>query len=168
MLGYNAIDTAVNSVGPGRAGAAELTAAAVRRDIRELRRDGADVIVVWPHWGREYVTSTRAQQRRWARMMVRSGADVVLGNHSHVVGPIEFIDGTPVVYSMGDLVFDLPRFEATEEGVLIELTFHGADLAQVELHPTVIHERAQVHLLERDEDGRVVMQRMREASLDLP
>ena len=81
--------------------------------------------------------------------MIRAGADVVLGNHSHVVGPVEFIDGAPVLYSMGDLVFDLPRFEATEEGVLVELTFHGAELAQVELHPTVIVDRAQLNLLER-------------------
>ena len=75
-----------------------------------------------------------------------------------------FIDRAPVLYSLGDLVFDLPRFEATEEGVLVELTFHGADLLQVELHPTVIHDRAQLNLLERDGDGAVVMERMREAS----
>ena len=93
--------------------------------------------------------------------MVRAGADVVLGAHSHVTGPIEFIDGVPVLYSMGDLIFDLPRFEATEEGVIAELTFHGADLAQVELHPTVIVDRSQVNLLDRDGDGEVVIRRMR-------
>ena len=108
--------------------------------------------------------SEQLPQRRWAREMIRAGADVVLGNHSHVVGPIQFIDGAPVLYSMGNLVFDLPRFESTEEGVLVELTFHGSRLAQIELHPTVIRERAQLHLLERDGDGKVVMRRMREAS----
>jgi hypothetical protein len=34
----------------------------------------------------------------------------------------------------------------------------------VELHPTVIHDRAQLHLLERDGDGAVVIRRMRGAS----
>ena len=164
LLGYNEVDAAVNAVRPGRAGAAELVTAEVKADIRALRRDGADVIVVWPHWGAEYVTTTEAKQRRWAREMVRAGADVVLGNHSHVVGPIQFIDGAPVFYSLGNLVFDLPRFEATEEGVLVELTFHGRRLVQIELHPTVIHDRAQLQLLERDGDGRVVVRRMREAS----
>lgn len=164
FLGYNEVNTAVHAVRDGRAGAAELDSTDVSDDIGALRRDGADVIVVWPHWGREYVTTTEAKQRRWAREMIRAGADIVLGNHSHVVGPVQFIDRAPVLYSLGDLVFDLPRFEATEEGVLAELTFHGPDLLQLELHPTVIHDRAQLHLLERDGDGAVVMERMREAS----
>ncbi len=165
LLGYNEVDAATNAVRPGRAGAAELISAEVTADIRAARRAGANVIVVWPHWGAEYVTTTEAKQRRWAREMVRAGADVVLGNHSHVVGPISFIDGAPVLYSLGNLVFDLPRFESTEQGVLAELTFHGARLLQVELHPTVVHERAQLNLLERNGDGAVVIERMRQASL---
>ena len=164
FLGYDAINTVVHAVSETRAGAAELIVADVRADIRALRRDGADVIVVLPHWGPEYVTRITPQQRRQARAMVRAGADIVLGAHSHVTGPIEFIDGTPVLYSMGDLIFDLPRFEATEEGVIAELTFHAAELAQVELHPTVIVDRSQLNLLERDGDGNVVMRRMRAAS----
>ncbi len=90
FLGYNEVDTAVHAVRDGRAGAAELVSAVVADDITTLRRDGADVVIVWPHWGREYVTTTEAKQRRWAREMIRAGADVVLGNHSHVVGPIQF------------------------------------------------------------------------------
>ncbi len=167
FLGYDAINTAVHAVSDARAGAAELKTRDVRVDIRKLYRDGADVIVVWPHWGPEYVTRITAQQRRQARAMVRAGADVVLGAHSHVTGPLEFIDGVPVLYSMGDLIFDLPRFEATEEGVLVELTFHDSELAQVELHPTVIVDRAQLNLLRRDGDGEVVMRRMRAASKKL-
>jgi poly-gamma-glutamate capsule biosynthesis protein CapA/YwtB (metallophosphatase superfamily) len=92
---------------------------------------------------------------------------VVLGAHSHVTGPLEFIDGVPVAYSLGDLIFDLPRFEATEEGVLVELTFHGPVLTQLELHPTVIVDRAQVNLLRRNGDGDVVIARMRKASKQL-
>ena len=164
LLGYDAINTAVHAVTDTRAGAAELVAADVKADIQALRRAGADVIVVWPHWGTEYVTSIRTEQRRQARDMVRAGADLVLGAHSHVVGPVEFIDGAPVLYSMGDLTFDLPRFEATEEAVLVELTFHGSRLAQMELHPTVIVDRAQLNLLDREADGKVVMKRMRDAS----
>ncbi len=167
FVGYDAINTAVHAVSDTRAGAAELVLKDVRADIRALRADGADVVVVLPHWGPEYVTRVFPQQRRQARAMVRAGADVVLGAHSHVTGPVEFVDGVPVLYSMGDLVFDLPRFEATEEGVLVELTFHGAALAQVELHPTVVVDRAQLNLLAPEKDGKVVIARMRKASQSL-
>jgi poly-gamma-glutamate synthesis protein (capsule biosynthesis protein) len=136
-------------------------------DIRQARRDGADVVVVMPHWGPEYVTRVTAEQRRWARAMVRAGADAVLGAHSHVAGPIESIDGVPVLYSLGNLLFDLPRFEETEEGVLAELTFDGARLAQLDLHPTVIVDRSRVMLLDPDADGEVVLRRMQGASTRL-
>lgn len=167
LLGYDAINTVVHAVSETRAGAAELITRDVRSDVRKLRRSGADVVVVVPHWGPEYVTRLYPRQRSQAQAMVKAGADAVLGAHSHVVGPIEFIDGVPVLYSMGDLIFDLPRFEATEEGVIVELTFDGADLAQVELHPTVIVDRSQVNLLKRDGDGKVVMRRMQVASKKL-
>jgi hypothetical protein len=65
---------------------------------------------------------------------------------------------------MGNLLFDLPRFEETEEGVLAELTFDGARLAQLDLHPTVIVDRSRVMLLDPAQDGRVVLRRMQAAS----
>ncbi len=167
FLAYDAINTLVHAATDDRPGAAELLLPNVRRDIRRARREGADVIAVVPHWGTEYTTRVTPQQRRWARVMVRAGADIVLGAHSHVVGPIEFIDGVPVLYSLGDFLFDLPRFEETEEGVIVELTFQGDRLAQLELHPTVIVDRSQVALLEQAKDGQVVLQRMRAASRTL-
>jgi poly-gamma-glutamate synthesis protein (capsule biosynthesis protein) len=164
FLAYDAINTLAHAATVSRPGAAELRIPDVRSDIRALRRDGADVIVVLPHWGTEYTSRVTAQQRRWARAMVRAGADAVLGAHSHVVGPLEFIDGVPVLYSMGDFLFDLPRFEETEEGVVAELSFLGDRLAQLELHPTVIRDRSQVALLDPAGDGAVVLERMRAAS----
>jgi poly-gamma-glutamate synthesis protein (capsule biosynthesis protein) len=164
LLAYDAINTGVHAATPGRPGAARLQIDQVRDDIRHARAGGADVVIVMPHWGREYVTSVTAEQRRWARSMIRAGADAVLGAHSHVTGPIERIDGRPVLYSLGNLLFDLPRFEETEEGVLAELTFEGARLAQLELHPTVIVDRSRVMLLDPARDGRVVLRRMQSAS----
>jgi poly-gamma-glutamate synthesis protein (capsule biosynthesis protein) len=95
--------------------------------------------------------------------MVRAGADVVLGSHSHQVGAMGTIDGVPVFYSMGDFLFDLPRFERTLEGIIVELTFSADRLVQVQLHPTVIVGRSQVDLL-APTDAAVVLARMRAAS----
>lgn len=164
FLAYDAINTAVHAATSTRPGAARLDIKAVRGDIRRARADGADVVIVMPHWGPEYVTSVTTQQRRWARAIVRAGADAVLGAHSHVAGPLERIDGAPVLYSLGNLLFDLPRFEETEEGVLAELTFQGARLAQLDLHPTVIVDQSRVMLLDPAADGRVVLRRMQAAS----
>ena len=141
--------------------------AQVRRDIGRARRDGADVVVVVPHWGIEYVPSRTRDQRRKAAAMSRAGATVILGAHSHVAGAMERIGDVPVLYSMGNLIFDLTRFEQTLEGLIVELTFAGPRLLQVELHPTVLIDLAQPNLLDPRRDGRVVLKRMQRASKGL-
>jgi hypothetical protein len=164
FLGYNGVDMARNAATATRPGAASLGAAVVRADIARLRREGADAVIVVPHWGPEYVDPPTFAQRRMARVMANAGADLVLGAHSHVVGGIGHLGRTPVVYSMGNLLFDLIRFERTLQGVLVEVTFAGGRPVQLELHPTVLVARSQVNLLDPDGDGRAVLERIRRAS----
>ncbi|CAN5590947.1 hypothetical protein BH24CHL9_BH24CHL9_07090 [soil metagenome] len=164
FLAYDDVDPVGDAATADRPGAAKMRTDAVRKDIRRLRREGAQVVVVIPHWGREYVTSTTSRQRRQAAAMVAAGADLVLGAHSHVVGAMEAIDGVPVVYSMGNFIFDLTRFAETLEGVIVEATFSGDRLLQLELHPTALVNLSQAHLLDPTRDGRAVLRRMRKAS----
>ncbi len=81
---------------------------------------------------------------------------------------MEQVGGNPVLYSMGNLVFDLTRSEETVEGVIVEVTFVGARPVQVRLHPTVMIDLVQPNLLDPATDGAVVIQRMRKASAALP
>ncbi len=81
---------------------------------------------------------------------------------------MEQIDGRPVLFSMGDLVFDLLRSEETIEGVIVEVTFVGSRPVQVRLHPTVIVGGVQPNLLDPATDGAIVIERMRDASEGLP
>ena len=164
FLAYDAINTSVHAVTEARPGAAELVIADVRADIRRARRDGADVIIVVPHWGPEYVTSVTAQQRRWARAMVRAGADVVLGAHSHVGGPdrIRRRHARPLLARRPALrpaaLRGRPRRPSSPSS-----PSSGARLAQLELHPTVIVDRSPGTSLDPRRDGRVVLERMRAA-----
>lgn len=164
LLAYDGVDMTADSATGRRAGAAPLRPRVVRADVGRLRREGADAVVVIPHWGPEYVDRPVRAQRRLALGMARAGADLVLGAHSHVAGALGHVEGTPVVYSMGDLLFDLTRFERTLEGVLVEVTFIGGRPTQIALHPTVLVDRSQVNLLPAHRGGRVVIERMRRAS----
>jgi poly-gamma-glutamate synthesis protein (capsule biosynthesis protein) len=166
FLAYNDVDPADDGTA-SRPGAAPLRISAVRRDIRRARREGADVVVVVPHWGIEYTPSRTQDQRRKATAMVKAGADLILGAHSHVVGAMESIDRVPVLYSMGNFIFDLTRFEQTLEGVIVVATFQGDRLLQLDLRPTVLIDLTQPNLLDPERDGRVVLQRMRKASKGL-
>ena len=65
---------------------------------------------------------------------------------------------------MGDFIFDLPRSEQTDEGLIVELTFVGRRVAQIDIHPTIELDRSQPNLLDPARDGQVVLDRVRDAS----
>ena len=164
ILGYNGIGQAPNA-SSARAGAAPLSLAVMRADIEAARKAGADVIAVMPHWGAEYTDRITTQQRRFGREALAAGADLVLGNHSHWAGPIGLRSGNRlVVYSMGDLLFDLNHDERTQEAFLVETTFAGKKLVQVTLYPTVIAKQAQVNLLTSDGGGTRLLRAIQAAS----
>jgi poly-gamma-glutamate synthesis protein (capsule biosynthesis protein) len=163
LFGYDAIRPADNATAR-RAGSAGLGSARYRTDVAAARDAGADVVVVLPHWGVEYRAAPTAKQRAHARKLVAAGTSVILGSHSHWAGPTELIDGSPVLYSLGNLIFDLTRSEETVEGVIVEITFVGARPTQVRLHPTVMVDLVQPNLLDATGDGAVVIKRMRKAS----
>jgi poly-gamma-glutamate synthesis protein (capsule biosynthesis protein) len=164
ILAYDAVNVAANGATSSRAGAAPLELATCRAAIRAARAAGADVVVVVPHWGVEYSSRPTPLQRRQAAALIAAGADVILGSHSHWAGAMEAIGDGLVVYSMGNFIFDLPRSEQTDEGLIVELTFVGRRLAQVDIHPTIELDRSQPNLLDPARDGRVVLDRVREAS----
>ncbi|MCM2580117.1 CapA family protein [Streptomyces meridianus] len=77
-------------------------------DARAARKAGADVVVVSLHWGTEWQQAPDEQQLSLARLLTaaRSGGgpaiDLILGTHNHVPQPYEKVNGTWVVYGMGD------------------------------------------------------------------
>jgi poly-gamma-glutamate synthesis protein (capsule biosynthesis protein) len=166
VLAYNGVAPRRNATRTS-AGAAPLVLAAMRDDIRAARRAGADVVVVVPHWGREYTDAASAEQRRLAAALVHAGADVILGSHSHWAGPLELVDGRLVVHSLGDLVFDLQHDARTQQGLIAELTFVGARLAQVDLHPTLILDASQPSLLDSEGGGDALLRSIRAGSARL-
>jgi Bacterial capsule synthesis protein PGA_cap len=164
ILAFDAIDLYAAGATATRAGAAPLDIAHCRADVKAARAAGADVVIVVPHWGVEYTSNPTALQRSQAAALIGAGADVILGSHPHWAGALEAIGNGLVVYSMGDFIFDLPRSEQTDEGLIVELTFVGRRVVQIDIHPTIELDRSQPHLLDPARDGRVVLDRVRKAS----
>lgn len=65
----------------------------------------ADLVVVTIHWGVEGETAPTAADRAGAEALVAAGADVIFGHHPHRLGDLEFIDGTPVFWTLGNFVW---------------------------------------------------------------
>lgn len=75
----------------------------VKADI-EAVRDKVDLLMVSMHWGTEYSLVPNAQQKEIAAYLASLGVDIIIGTHTHSVQPIEYIDGTLVIYSLGNFI----------------------------------------------------------------
>jgi poly-gamma-glutamate synthesis protein (capsule biosynthesis protein) len=79
-------------------------------DARAARKSGADVVVVSLHWGTEWQDApderqlTLARDLTAARTAGRPDIDLILGTHAHVPQAYEKVNGTWVIYGMGDQI----------------------------------------------------------------
>lgn len=88
-----------------------------------------DYLIAYIHWGPEDTNTYEEYQHNMGAEFLQAGADIVVGGHPHVLQGIEYIDGRPVVYSMGDFWFNdetkytgLLKLDITPEG-LKEMSF---------------------------------------------
>ena len=144
-----------------------MTEAALKEDIAAARAAGAQLVIVYPHWGVEYTTRVSADQSRLGHAAIDAGADMVIGNHAHWAGAVEVYQGRPIWYALGNFVFDQTWSIPTMEGITLELTFHGPTLVQARMRPHIILDKAQPNFLDPAGAGKVVMGQVFSASKGL-
>jgi len=96
--------------------------ALVKKDIEKLR-DKVDLLIVSMHWGIEYSHSVSQEQKTIAKYLSDLGVDIVIGHHPHVVEPIEFIDDTLVIYSLGNFISSQIGIERLT-GLMVEVNIN--------------------------------------------
>ena len=82
--------------------------------IREAK-EKADLCIVYAHWGTEKMPSADWSQTTKAEELAEAGADLIVGSHPHVLQNIEYVNGVPVFYSLGNYFFGAA---ARDTGVL--------------------------------------------------
>lgn len=116
-------------------------------DIRRARRL-ADAVVVFPHWGTEYDTGVDGFQRRWAQLFADEGVTLALGDHTHVVGPVEWVEGAGgnrmlCYYSVANFV-STQEIAETMLGLMAKVTLHkdargDVSVSEYGVEPLVTH-----------------------------
>ncbi len=94
-------------------------------DISRAAWLGADQTIVFIHWGIEYDTIPSAEQKLTAAALQRSGADIIIGSHPHVLQPMNAVTDSigfrnPVVWSMGNFVSN-QRTRRRDGGAMIRM-----------------------------------------------
>ena len=102
----------------------------IKKQINQAKEQNVDMIVACMHWGTEYRTTANSEQKYLANFLFENGVDVILGNHPHVLEPMEkktitLQDGTTkdvfVVYALGNFTAD-QRDEITRDSAILNLT----------------------------------------------
>jgi len=103
-------------------------------------------VIPFMHWGWEGEQIASTRQRALARLMIDAGADAVIGGHPHVIQDVEQYKGKPIIYSLGNFVFNgftepvnntgwLLRLEADRSGVQAWRAFEAHIDSQGTPHP---------------------------------
>lgn len=103
--------------------------------IRDARREGADLIVVFTHWGEEYKTEPSPSIDALLTHFKDAGADLVIGTHPHVAGVVKDMDSMRVYYSLGNFVFDQYWNKEVSCGLAVKVTAtkaHGKTMFEYE------------------------------------
>ena len=98
----------------------------ISRDIQTAKEKAPDAIIVCMHWGDEYVSLPPQHIKELSDWLIEQGVDHIIGNHPHVVQPIEIRESktTPdrnvVAYSTGNLVSNM-SLRRTDGGIMIAM-----------------------------------------------
>lgn len=94
--------------------------------VKDARAAGADIVIMFMHWGEEYQLEPNSYQIKMAEYFARTAkVDIVFGSHPHVIQKLDNIDGVPVYYSLGNYISN-QRMETlgnsmTEIGLMAEV-----------------------------------------------
>ena len=126
-------DTFDLAAGEGKAGIQEYTDTKQYEDVIREAAANCDYLIVYDHEGKGDTNNVEAYQKEHAAAFLEAGADLVLGGHSDRLQGMEYINGKPVVYSMGSVLTD----GTSRYAGILKLTIKPEGLEQMEIVPAM-------------------------------
>jgi poly-gamma-glutamate synthesis protein (capsule biosynthesis protein) len=140
FLGYNDYPPRRFAAGPSTPGTAWLVEKDTVRDIQQAKKQ-ADFVVLFLHWGEDLEPTVTPEQKAMGRALIDAGADAIIGGHPHLTQDEEWYKDKPIVYSIGNFVFDyFPYDPPVWKAWIVRLTLGkpgraGLEKIDVELDP---------------------------------
>jgi len=127
---------------------------AIKNNIQALKQEGVDLIIAYMHFGAEYQRQPDAYQKKITGLLFQEGVDIVLGDHVHVLQPMEKqkvkfpAENTEkevfVAYSLGNFISN-QRWRYSDSGVILNLSIEKdyangkTTLQKVDYTPVWVH-----------------------------
>lgn len=111
-------------------------------DMSSMKEDisamDCDFIVVYFHWGIEYVDYITKSQEMMAKAAIDYGADLVIGTHPHVLQKATMYNGKYIFYSLGNFIFDRQIQKGTDESIILQVNIKKGNIVKYDIIPVVI------------------------------
>lgn len=110
--------------------------------VKEARAQGADLVVACCHWGIEKENYPNSYQTNLGHQLIDAGADLIIGNHPHVLQGMEAYKGKVICYSLGNFSFGANMNPKDKNTVVYQQTFTFIDgVLQPEVDAKIIPSR---------------------------
>jgi len=119
--------------------------------IKEADKN-ADFVVALVHWGTEDSHKLENVQKETAKLYIDSGADLIVGGHAHCLQGVEYYNGVPIIYNLGNFLFS----KTTVDTALLKVTLTSEDKLTLQLIPA-IQKDCHVTYVGGTEDGKRIL-----------
>lgn len=96
----------------------------IKNEIEYIKKK-SDIVVMYIHWGTEYMINPSNQQVELGEKILEWGGDIILGSHPHVVQTSKYDEKKYIIYSMGNFLSNQRRENSNlpdvEDGVIVEI-----------------------------------------------
>jgi gamma-polyglutamate biosynthesis protein CapA len=121
----------------------------IKTDIEKSRKE-ADIVVLSLHWGDEFVDIPSRTQIETAHQLIDSGADIILGHHSHQIQGVEKYKGKIIAYSLGNFVFDMWQ-RRLRNSMILKIEISAGSNLEYSILPAIISPQYQPRIAESQE-----------------
>ncbi len=122
-------------------GTAPLKLDFIIEDVKKIREQ-VDYVVISLHWGTEESNNINSAQKEIAHKLIDNEVDIILGHHPHVIQPIEIYKDKPIIYSMGNYIFD-QNDENNKQGMAVEVLIEYGEIREVHALPIYISNKSE-------------------------
>lgn len=121
------------------AGANPMSTIDNHKQIKEAKK-ASDLVIVIVHGGNEYNIYPSPRMSKLYRFYVESGADMVIGHHTHCIGGYEIYQKKPIFYSLGNFLFtsSTQKSESWYSGLVVKAEIHKkGEILDFDIIPTI-------------------------------
>ena len=100
----------------------------IRNDIKKARKKGAELVLVYFHFGYQYSKKPNDFQKEIVNKTIKDGADIIIGGHPHVIQPVEYFKTKHAKLALGFVAYSMGNFftnqsnRYTDAGIILNIT----------------------------------------------